>query len=399
MGKPISLRYFAEPVPSSGQKPGKKTALIRLLLLILFVSLALSCWRPDPEGLSGTTAFPEVPEIDVWLSISDSIGVETGDSNLVLGKPVVAQRLQNGGTAVLDLMKCKVSVFDENGDFLNSFGGEGSGPGEFLMPAYLSITPSGKFVVSDAMARRLMFFDADMNYTGYMGNFFPTPPLKAVFLNDSVFVAEMTSYETTGEEMLAGFEIARWVAGTFEEEAVYFQDLKPFSLMDIGSSDIAQPVFTASRDGTVFTSTLSVDEFVVHCWSSDGNELFVIEEPFAPVPRPPEEVESEREFTHGMMRRNGMPEEMLQSIQPEEFEYAVTSLAIGPDGELWVGTGAYNRPLFRIYSAVTGSYLRTAALDSMENCGNLTIHVSPWGFTALREMSEEWPRVYLVEML
>lgn len=365
-----------------------------------FLALAtLACGGPAPGDSSPETVFPAAPQVDVWLAITDTIGVETGDSSLVFGNPVTALRLENGGTAVLDFMKCRVSVFNGNGALELSFGRQGSGPGEFLMPSWLSLTPSGGFVVSDAGARRLFFFDPLGNQTGYMGNFFPSPPENGVFTGDSVFVARMTAYETQGEEMLAGFQVARWTVGNFDEEVVYFIDLKPFNLMDIGSSEAGQPVFTASEDGMVYTSVLSTDEFTIRFHNPDGTELFTIEEPFTRVSKTPEEVEAEREYLHDLFRRNGAPEEMIESMQPEEYRYALTSLAIGPQGNLWAGTGVYGFPLFRVYHRETGEFLYTAALETGENTGELMVFVNQWGFTALPAMSGEWPRVYVLDIL
>ena len=376
----------------------KMTGILIGTTALCICLVALSCSDPSAEEPSANSLLPETPEVDVWLTISYTIGVEMGDSNLVFGKPAVPLILENGNIAVLDIAKYRVSIFDHEGEFLDSFGRQGSGPGEFRMPANLSATPSGGFVVSDAMARRLLFFDSSMNYTGYMGNFFPAPPLKAVFLTDSLLIGEITAYETTDDEMLAGFEIAKWKIGSFDEQVVYFSDLKPFSLQSIGSSEASQPVFTASREGMVYTSALSTTEFTVDYWNNDGSLLLTIEESFTPVPRSQEEIDREREFTHDLFRRNGMPEEMIESIQPEKYEYAVNSLGIGPDGNLWVRTGIYDQPVFRIYSASTGEFMNTAALNSTEDCSDMDIFVSPNGFTALESMSDEWPRVYLLEL-
>jgi hypothetical protein len=373
---------------------GNAFAKIMVKALGIPVMALVACSSSGEPGI--TTVFSEVPEVDVWLVATHTIGVEAGDSNFVFGQPVNALRLENGGMAVLDMMKCRVSVFDENGGFSHSFGREGSGPGEFLMPSWLSLTPSGGFVVSDAAARRLFFFDSRGAYTGEMGNFFPGPPLKAVFLSDSVFIGQMTAYETAGGEMLAGFQVARWTVEDFDEEVVYFLDLKPFNLMNIGGSDAGLPVFTASQDGTVYTSTLSTEEFVIRFQNPDGTEMLTIEEPFTRVPKTPEEIENEREYIHGLLRRGGAPEEMIEGIQPEEYRYALTTLFIGPEGDLWAGTGVYEHALFRVYCPLTGEFLYTAAMENSAGGGRMAVQAGPWGFTAIEEMPADWPRVWMV---
>lgn len=93
-----------------------------------------------------------------------------------------------------------------------------------------------------------------------------------------------------------------------------------------------------------------------------------------------------------------MPEEMIENMQPEEYEYAVTSLGIGPDENLWVRTGIYDQPVFRIYDSSTGQFIQTAALRDTEDSAEMDILVTPNGFTGLRSMSDDWPRVYLLEL-
>ncbi len=56
-------------------------------------------------------------------------------------------------------------------------------------------------------------------------------------------------------------------------------DLKPFNLMDIGSSEAGQPVFTASENGMVYTSVLSTEEFTIRFHNPDGTELSPLKSP------------------------------------------------------------------------------------------------------------------------
>ncbi len=59
-----------------------------------FIALAILACGPFPDNASPETVFPAVPEVDLWLAITDTIGVETGDSILVFGKPVTASGLR-----------------------------------------------------------------------------------------------------------------------------------------------------------------------------------------------------------------------------------------------------------------------------------------------------------------
>jgi hypothetical protein len=379
------------------------TSIGKLISCNLIAALLITALMPfsgcgETSPTTETEQISQFPEIDVWLTITDSIGVEMGDSNMVLGNPVVVLRIPENRIAVLDTQKCRAALFSEDGSFIASVGRQGSGPGEFLLPACFSTTPSGGFAVSDAMAGGVKFFDSELAYTGEMTGFFPSPPTNTIFLNDSTFAGMMPAFEMNEDETLAGFIIALWTTGSTEPKAVYFRDLAPLNLMDIGSSEAGIPIFTMSPEGIVYTTAQSTDEFVFHGWNTDGSELFTVSESYERVAKTPEEISREREYTENLLRSGGMPEAMIESMQPDEFKLAITTLGIAPDGNLWVGLGAYSHPVFRVYDSGSGEYLFTAALESPESHRNLTVTMNSLGFTALNPMSESWPRVYLLEI-
>ncbi len=58
-----------------------------------FIALAILACGPFPDNAS-PERFSSCSEVDLWLAITDTIGVETGDSILVFGKPVTASGLR-----------------------------------------------------------------------------------------------------------------------------------------------------------------------------------------------------------------------------------------------------------------------------------------------------------------
>lgn len=372
---------------------------MRIVSMFFILLLLASCNQSnqsseDAEAISGEI----FPSVDLWLTITDSIGVEFGDSNLVFGIPNAAFMMAGNRIAVMDVLKAKISLFDINGNFLNTIGRQGNGPGEFLQPSWFSVTPSGGFVVSDMMARKLVSFDSNFVYTGSIGSFFPSPPDRTIFLNDSVFVGIKPDYEMNDQEMRAGFVVAMWNLNTIEPELIYYRDLAHFDPANPFNSEAGYPIFTMSLDGIVYTSVQSIDEYTIHGWDIDGSLLFTITEPYTRMPKTPEVINQEREITHSIMRRAGMPDSMLNSIEPDPFYYAIISLGIGPNGNLWVALGYYDHPVFRVYTTHNGEYLFTAALEYPESKRNLSVTINKWGFIALNPMSDSWPRVYILNL-
>ncbi|SHE31279.1 6-bladed beta-propeller protein [Fodinibius roseus] len=77
------------------------------------------------------------------------IGVEKGEREETFGeiKGVVSDSL--GNVFILDAQHNKVRVFNKKGAYLFSFGGSGSGPGEFMSPADIDIGKDGRIYIAD----------------------------------------------------------------------------------------------------------------------------------------------------------------------------------------------------------------------------------------------------------
>ncbi len=77
-----------------------------------------------------------------------------------------ADFLPDGRIVLLDVLKDRISIFNPNGDFLTSFGREGSGPGEFMEPASITVLSNGGICVADFMRQKLIYFDANFATRG-----------------------------------------------------------------------------------------------------------------------------------------------------------------------------------------------------------------------------------------
>ncbi|MEZ4648542.1 MAG: 6-bladed beta-propeller [Candidatus Eisenbacteria bacterium] len=66
-----------------------------------------------------------------------------------------------GHLYVLDNGNYRVQVFGPDGRFFRSFGSEGKGPGEFNLPAHLSVNAKGEAAVHDIGNQRVSIFRAD----------------------------------------------------------------------------------------------------------------------------------------------------------------------------------------------------------------------------------------------
>jgi len=372
----------------------------KLYALFVVALLALACGREDGPVQAGEAGSRvPLPDVDVWLSITDSIGIEMGDSTLMLGMPAAAFWMPENRVVVLDMQKFRASIFTPEGEFIASLGRQGSGPGEFLLPSYLSVTPSGGIAVCDAMAGHLSFFSPDLEYTGSVSGFFPSPPVMTVFIADSVFIGMKPEFEQNENGLFMGYTVARWNISSPEPEQVFYSKLNPFDISDLSNINFTEGMvlFAATSEGVVYTTVLSTEAYEFNAMNPDGSELFSVTEPFTRVRKTQEDIDSEREFVRNRMRQGGAPEFMVNSYQPDPFLFAIGSMGIAPDGNLWVAQGVYGSPVFRVYNPATGEFLFTAALEVGDEERDITVMMNRWGFTGIDQMSGDWPRVYIID--
>ncbi|MCD4847816.1 MAG: 6-bladed beta-propeller, partial [Candidatus Aegiribacteria sp.] len=155
---------------------------MKKLLTLTFLILMLACGAQESpseevvdEPITATEEYV-LPDADVYMTITDSIGVELGDSNYVFGSIAGVSLTPESDIAVLDRQKACVSLFSPEGEFIGRIGRKGSGPGEFLLPVGMAFFPDGGLVVSDGMGGKLIYFNSDLEYESDLSGFYPSPP-------------------------------------------------------------------------------------------------------------------------------------------------------------------------------------------------------------------------------
>jgi hypothetical protein len=137
--------------------------------------------------VTGSSSCNSVPEATPHLEVTDSSGIrivqsrspqwEPGggwevpsDPSLIIGSLTGPEEMQlmsvsdaarrsDGAVVVVDRGAQTVRLYDEQGDYLLTFGGRGSGPGEFQDPNSVLITSGDSAVVWDSQLFRFTQFD------------------------------------------------------------------------------------------------------------------------------------------------------------------------------------------------------------------------------------------------
>jgi len=375
-----------------------------LKFLVIFATvllIAVGCGAEAPvddgeqgEDTGGEPTSLEMPQVDKWLVILDSLGVELGDSNLVFGTIVAAEFLPNGNIAVGDMARTIVNVYSPEGEYLASVGQKGQGPGEYLMLSSFTVTPDNGFIIPDAMGGKINFYDSDYNFTHEMGGFFPAPPVGIAPVQGG-FVGLKPAFEQNENEMLTGMAVSLWTDSA-EADVVYRENLIPFDMNNMGAMAKTTIMFAVDADEDVFLAQYDTENYLVTAYNPDGEELWTIEEEFPMVRKSEEDIQIEREIVRNRMAAGGAPPAMAESYEPDEYRSMIASLAVDNHNRLWVMGGLYEGSVFRVYDADTAEFLFTAALRTDEAHENVMPLITPYGILAFDPTSEEWPRVYVV---
>ncbi len=382
---------------------------------------ALACGEEPAEDISVDEGIDEapaaeeyvLPEADEYLTLSDSIGIEMGDSNYVFGQITGADITSSGEIAILDMQKSCISIFSPSGEFVQRIGRQGSGPGEFQLAVGMSFfreeeTSVGSetavidslepgLVVSDAMGGKLVYFNSEMEYMMDVQGFFPSPPGVLAAVDNAAIVGMKPEFLQNEEGMFMGFTIARWEIGETEPSIVYFESMSPFDPSDLSSMQDDIPIFGATPEGIVFTAPLSSEVYTFTVWNPEGEELFtIIDEDFVRVHKTQEEIDLETELVNSRMIQQGMPEAMA-NWTPDPYRTAIGGLWIDGPGRIWVTKGTTQTPSFDVYD-IQGNLLFTAALDAGSRADTWGVLINGNQFLAFDADPVLYPQIFIGDL-
>jgi len=331
------------------------------------------------------------------LAVTDSIGIELGDSAYVFGQIAGVAWTPSGEIAVLDLKKCSVLFYDREGTYLRSVGRQGSGPGEFLMPSAFAFRRSdGSMAVADAMAAKIMVFDSTGTPSGEISGFFPTVPIQISALDSAAIVGLKPDFEQNDQGMFMGFTLARWEGSSIEPSVVYHSEMGPFDPTDLASTMSSVFSFATTPDGRVFRAPMSADEYLVECYEPDGTVFLSIREPYEPVPKTEEEMADEKAFIEERMAASGTPPEMI-SWEPDPMRSAISGLLTDSDGNVWVRRGWITDAVYDVFDTA-GTLQYTVTVDYPGSTEYWSVVSGGDGFLAFDANPETYGRVFRLEL-
>ena len=332
------------------------------LIAVVCLLISAGCGSGERTDSSGVVRSGEdtlAAAADSIIVISDTISVDLmADYGIASIDDIDAAG--NGRIALLDGVSATVTVIADTGELIARTGGSGSGPGEFQWPSAISISSNGSVAVSDQMAGTVRILEPDLeSYVDLQGFMMANPGI--IHLNlDGGFTAMRMIFRAEDGNTVIGYQTALWLENDSESAVIYMEELEPFTPNDFGRSIVTPYPMTCNSAGVVFTADVSSEEYILYSFEPDGTLLWSIEYPFGRTEKTELEILTEEDMVHRRMQQTAHQADYTA----DPYNYAVSSLAIGPLGRLWAGRPGAENVFFDVYDTETGQLLFTASAET-----------------------------------
>lgn len=166
-------------------------------------------WITDEQNRNGkgNVAIKFSPEGKVLMTLGKE--GEASDAEDALNQPDDVAIAPNGDIFIGNghsehTGPAKMIKFDKNGKFIKSWGGHGSGPGQFEMPHSLAFDSKGRLFVADRGNNRIQIFDQDGKFIAEWKQF-GRPSGIFIDKQDNLYVADSESQPVKTEGKMSGY--------------------------------------------------------------------------------------------------------------------------------------------------------------------------------------------------
>ncbi|MBN2587796.1 MAG: hypothetical protein JXA64_00045 [Candidatus Fermentibacteraceae bacterium] len=335
----------------------------------------------------------------IGVRVVDSIGVEIGDSNYVMGAIEDLCYGPDGNIAVLDRARSCVRIYTPRGEFLRRIGCKGSGPGELQDIAFLAISEDGHLYISGEGSEILGIHQYDYFSGEWLGSLSTgSPPTCLEGVDGSDYVRKDLRVDPSSDELRVILTIARYEPGADEPSTVYFEDNFPFDPSNLARVvDLIWEGYDIAADGGggVYVAPRSTEEAVVTAYQKDGSVSFSITLDLESVPRTEREMEMERLI---LRSRAAVMDLDQTQLEPDPMKPLVRGLEIDGEGNIWVLRGGPATPTFDVFDG-SGRPVCTAVVEGEPEDGSTwRFHMDEHGMLAYAgDPACGFQKVYILE--
>ena len=357
----------------------------------------------------GEQAAEETPDVSgenamdtLHLAVTDTIGVEMGDSSYVFALLISACYGPDGNILALDGQKCCVSAFSPDGEHLYDIGRHGAGPGEFQFP--MSMTPllDGRLAVADILNRGVSFFDENGEYTGMLSDFAFGPPGSLAPGPDNSLYGEFMAMNMNDDEMEAALNVARWDSLHSPDPAVTYVSYPVAMNVSGGDTEVSRTPevsFAVDPEGNIFIAEVSDTLLSISGYSPDCDTIFQYSEEWEKVPKSQAEIDAGDLGLSVTMSDAGASASTFRNEDVHPWRNITESIGVDDRGRVWVEMGDGDNPYFRIYD-YSGELVAIGILDvEFGMVGAPVFAITPWGMLAYDRDPIDYPKIYLLDVL
>jgi sugar lactone lactonase YvrE len=273
-----------------------------------------------------------------------------------------------GNVYVLDSQLSQVNVYTDAGEYLNTIGNEGEGPGEFKQPSGMFLTEEGNVAVVQTHPGKIVLLSPEGDPLGEH----PIPKSE-----DGGFILLLKGYSGGGntvlmarqDEYTQGFTANYFLASldTDGNELTRYCtsqrtiDLTTKSMNDSDWDTIDRRV-AVDKNGKVYACT-DYQDYRIKVWNSDGSMDRVIEREYTHRKRTTEEKEEIQSIMDVFVKRFGL------SVNIHDWNKDIETLYVRDDGSIWVlnSNGQRDKPegtigMFDVFDS-KGRFVREITLE------------------------------------
>ncbi len=366
---------------------------------IILVLAAAGCGNEQPDPVIDEPA--EDTEVTLELLIVDSIGVELGDSNYVLGSIEASSHTPDGNILILDRPACCVREYTTSGEFVRQFGRRGTGPGEVMNPLSMTRLTDGHIVILDMQTGGLHTFTPEGEWLGVTAEIVNEPILWVSPAELNTYVGTNNTFDVVDGQLLVTAVVGKYESDSREPIITYWENTFPFDFVDftvlINESYFAT-VFTSDREGNVFLANRDTEEYLITGFDVNG-EIFVEFELDIPMTEKSEqEIIEEAEFWNTRARNMGANGQL--NYQPDPFRWKIHSMGVDVQQRLWVRRGTEETPTLDVFD-YEGNHLFTAVIPGITGFRGLywEVHVDEEGILAWSlDPLDGYQKLYILEL-
>ncbi|MBD3276917.1 MAG: hypothetical protein GF388_01335 [Candidatus Aegiribacteria sp.] len=365
----------------------------RIMMIAALVLAA--CGGGDTQEADAAQGVPSV-----GLTVTDTIGVELGDSNYVFGYLADAARTDSMIYA-LDMSRGKLQMYTPEGDYSGYFAGKGNGPGETVMPQWFVMFPDGSFLLQDITD--LGLYTPDGQWVGHVFTHSGNWPSQHTAMGPETFTVRWHEFLREPDHILRQFIASYDLEG--DQLTEYMTDsirvpVPTEENTDALNRSFFSHYFTGDLDGNLYITERHIPEYRIVCLDPDGAVFDTLALDVPVVERTEEEMALRKRYVEEYLTGMGTSNVMEWVYEPDTFKPPISGLWLGWNGNLWVLRGNRDIPVFDVWKIPQGELLYTAELDMELPLDEfLTFYITPWcrDFLAVHEDAGMVQRLLLVE--